>query len=88
MASGGFSPEILATSASDSSPTSFFYYLLVPTLLLWFTYWKLSRRRMIEMADKLPGPPGLPLVGNGLDFLGTPHGKFFLLIKSVQLQTR
>lgn len=52
------------------SPGSVFYFLLLPTILLWFLYWRLSRRHLYELADKLPGPKGLPIVGHLLDVLG------------------
>lgn len=57
--------------------TNMFFLLVVPALLLWYAYWRLSRRRMYELAEKLPGPPGLPIIGNALDFTGTPNGKSF-----------
>lgn len=53
-----------------------FYFLLVPALLLWFIYWRLSRRHMLELAEKIPGPPGLPLFGNALELVGTSHSVF------------
>lgn len=41
--------------------TAVFYSLLIPAILLWFTYWRLSRRRLYELAEKLPGPQGFLL---------------------------
>lgn len=36
---------------------------------------------MIELAEKIPGPEGLPFIGNALDFMsGTPSGKQFLVL--------
>ncbi|CAG9762995.1 unnamed protein product [Ceutorhynchus assimilis] len=58
------------------SPTNIFYFLLVPALALLYTYWKISRKHMIELADKIPGPPGLPLIGNALEFIGNPNDIF------------
>lgn len=52
------------------SPGSVFYFLLLPTILLWFLYWRLSRRHLYELAAKLPGPKGLPIVGHLFDVLG------------------
>ncbi|XP_050303110.1 cytochrome P450 4g15-like [Anthonomus grandis grandis] len=58
------------------SPTNMFYFLLVPALTLFYIYWKVSRRHMIELADKIPGPPGLPIIGNALEFIGSPNDIF------------
>lgn len=66
--------------------TNLFYFLLVPTLALWYTYWKLSRRHMLELAEKIPGPAGLPIIGNALEFTGTSAGKtsisYFINVKN------
>ncbi|KAF2882663.1 hypothetical protein ILUMI_23527 [Ignelater luminosus] len=51
-----------------------FYYLLIFALLLWYTYWRLSRKHLLELAAKLPGPKGWPIIGNALDFTGTSPG--------------
>ncbi|PNF41696.1 Cytochrome P450 4g15 [Cryptotermes secundus] len=53
-----------------TSATNTFYYLLIPALVLGFVYWKLQRRRFVDLANKLPGPRGYPIIGNAMDFLG------------------
>lgn len=63
-------------SSSFFSASSVFYMLLVPALVLWYTYWRMSRRHMIELAENIPGPAGLPLLGNALEFTGSPHKIF------------
>ncbi|XP_049864912.1 cytochrome P450 4g15 [Pectinophora gossypiella] len=57
-------------ASSTWAATSMFYMLLVPAMILWYTYWRMSRRHMYELADKLIGPKGLPLIGNALEFTG------------------
>lgn len=69
-----FAPDV-TTQSSIASPTNIFYFLLIPALVLWYTYWRISRRRMIELAKKLPGPNGFWLFGNALHFLGSSHSK-------------
>lgn len=65
--------ETTAAMADPSvSATNTFLYLLVPAVVLYFIYWKLQRRRFLELAEKIPGPKGYPIIGNGLDFLGNP----------------
>lgn len=61
---------------STWAATSLFYVLLVPALILWYAYWRMSRRHMYELAAKLHGPPGLPLLGNALEFTGGSHDIF------------
>ena len=76
------SADGVSANSNIVSPTNVFYFLLVPALLLWFIYWKLSRKHLYELASKLPGPTGLPLLGNALDFVGSSHSKFFSKTKN------
>ncbi|KAL4714471.1 hypothetical protein ACJJTC_017766 [Scirpophaga incertulas] len=61
--------------------SSLFYMLLLPALALWYAYWKMSRRHMYELAAKINGPPGLPLIGNALEFTGGSADIFKNLVK-------
>ncbi|XP_004529526.1 cytochrome P450 4g15 [Ceratitis capitata] len=63
------------------SPSSVFYFLLLPTFLLWLTYWRLSRRHLYQLADRLPGPKGLPIIGHLLDFFGPASSVFKTVIR-------
>lgn len=63
-------------NANIASPMNVFYFLLAPALLLWFIYWRISRQHMLKLAEKIPGPPGLPLLGNALELIGTSHCKY------------
>jgi hypothetical protein len=66
-----------ATVAEPSASANYtLFFLLIPALILYFVYWKLQRRRFVELADKLPGPKGLPIVGHGFSFLGSSLRKF------------
>lgn len=62
-------------SQQQASSMTVFFSLLFPALILWYVYWKLSRRHMYKLAEKIPGPPGLPIIGNALDLTGTSHSK-------------
>lgn len=62
-------------NTSQSPSSAIFFSLLVPALILWYIYWRLSRRRLYALAEKLPGPEGLPIIGNALDLTGTSHSK-------------
>lgn len=73
--SGQVAADVAAASGIVSA-SSVFYFLLVPALALWLTYWKLSRRHMVELAAKIPGPEGLPIIGNLLMFMGSSHSEF------------
>lgn len=67
---------VSADIAQSSASTAVFYSLLIPAAILWFVYWRLSRRHLYELAAKLPGPKGLPIIGNALDLTGSSHSKF------------
>ncbi|KAF2897676.1 hypothetical protein ILUMI_08493 [Ignelater luminosus] len=68
-------PEVAANTGLTSA-SSVFYFFLIPALLLWYTYWRVSRKHLLELAAKLPGPKGWPLIGNALDFAGSSPDVF------------
>lgn len=56
------------------------YILIHIALVALGTYalFRIYYRRKIELADKFPGPPALPVVGNALSYAGTtPEGIYF-----------
>lgn len=59
------------------SATAMFFYLLVPALALWYVYHRLSNKHLYELGNKLPGPPALPVIGNGLEFVGLSNHRIF-----------
>lgn len=69
------------TQSTSWAATSMFYMLLVPAIVLWYAYWRMSRRHMYEMAEKLDGPKGWPLIGNALEFTGGSHDMFNNIVK-------
>lgn len=60
----------LEVESAVASPTAVFLYLLVPALLLWYAYHRLSNKHLYDLGNKLPGPPALPIFGNALEFVG------------------
>lgn len=72
------STENVVAQSSTWAATSLFYALLVPAILLWYTYWRMSRRHLYELAEKIPGPKGLPIFGNALEFTGGSARKYLL----------
>ncbi|CAH0560444.1 unnamed protein product [Brassicogethes aeneus] len=58
------------TGAALATSSSSFYYLLIPALALWYVYWNVSRKRFYQLAEKIPGPKGYPLIGNALELVG------------------
>ncbi|XP_038213205.1 cytochrome P450 4g15 [Zerene cesonia] len=72
--------ETVAQSSTWAA-TNLFYVLLVPALILWYTYWRMSRRNLYELAEKITGPKGLPLIGNALEFTGGSAEIFQTMIK-------
>ena len=65
-----------AVAETSASGTITLFYLLFPVLILYFVYWKLQRRRFVELAEKIPGPTGYPIIGHGEFLLGSPLRKF------------
>ncbi|XP_060812651.1 cytochrome P450 4g15 [Bombus pascuorum] len=69
-------PEIVAGSMAAASATGFsattvFLSLFIPAVVLYLIYFRLSRQHMLKLAESLPGPPALPIIGNALDLLGS-----------------
>ncbi|XP_054269204.1 cytochrome P450 4g15-like [Macrosteles quadrilineatus] len=73
--------ESIVASASEEVPvvssTAMFFYLLIPTLMLWYVYHRISNRHMYELGNKIPGPPALPVFGNALEFIGASNHRVF-----------
>lgn len=65
-------PEV---PSSGLLTTSAFYYLIIPTLALWYMYWNMSRKHFNQLAEKIPGPVGYPIIGNAFEFVGKAPGK-------------
>ncbi|KAG5323942.1 C4G15 protein, partial [Acromyrmex heyeri] len=79
-------PEMIAGSSAAAasyglSSSAIFLSLLIPALILYYIYFRISRRHMIELAEKLPGPEGLPLIGNALMLLGSSDTIFRTLYR-------
>ncbi|KAL3266986.1 hypothetical protein HHI36_011134 [Cryptolaemus montrouzieri] len=72
---------LVGASPGIVSASNVFYFLLAPALILWYAYWKISRRHLEELASRIPGPAGLPILGNALEFMGTSHIIFSNLVK-------
>lgn len=58
------------------SVTNAFFYLLVPTVVLYYVYYRMGRKRLYELAAKIPGPDGYPLLGNAHEFVGSSNTIF------------
>lgn len=69
---GSMAGAAVAAGASGFSATSVFFTLLLPALVLYYIYFRVSRRHMLELAEKIPGPKGFPLLGNALELMGSP----------------
>lgn len=68
------SPEVDQINSGILSPSSVFYFLLLPALALWYTYWYMSRRHLIKLATKIPGPVGYPIIGSAYLLQGSANG--------------
>ncbi|CAH1400030.1 unnamed protein product [Nezara viridula] len=73
------------TDWTSDLQTVAFFAAVVP--LLYYVYWRIANRRLLQLAAKIPGPPGLPLLGNLLEFTGSPTEIFEKLVeKSYQYE--
>lgn len=41
--------------------------VLISLVITYIILYKLKRERLVRLIDKLPGPPGLPLIGNAIE---------------------
>lgn len=48
--------------------------LIVASAVLLWAYFRMKTHRLLEMAEKIPGPKALPIIGNALEFGTTPKG--------------
>jgi hypothetical protein len=67
-------------SSATFNATALLLGLLLPVLGLWYSYYWLSRRRLYELAEKIPGPPGTPFIGNLFEFLGGPDRQYYFYL--------
>lgn len=69
--------EFLEGSETKVSSSTTFYILLTTTIVLWFVHWWKQQSHIFKLGNSLPGPSGIPFLGNALIALGrTPNGKF------------
>lgn len=68
----GFKQPVFKTSSVNV--TSVLSTLSVLFLVFYVALYKWRRRRLEKLASQLPGPPALPIIGNGLEFIGDPTG--------------
>lgn len=50
-------------------------YAIISFLVVLWCHFKWNRRHFEKLAAKLGGPPAYPIVGTGLEFVGTPQRK-------------
>jgi cytochrome P450 family 4 len=50
-------------------------YVVISFLVVLWCHYKWTRRRFENLAAKMTGPPAYPIIGSGLEFVGTPQRK-------------
>ncbi|XP_050528841.1 cytochrome P450 4g15-like [Daktulosphaira vitifoliae] len=72
----------MATSVEGVNPIfmvsafNLFFYLLTPAIVLWYIYFRMSRKQLYQLASRIQGPEGLPFIGSAIEFLRDPHNIF------------
>ncbi|CAH0389544.1 unnamed protein product [Bemisia tabaci] len=59
-----------------SSMSGALVWLSATALVLWYFYFRLTRRRLYELAAKIPGFEGFPLIGSAHVLVGNPNAMF------------
>lgn len=57
------------------SQTELIGYGMISFLVVLWCHYKWTRRRFESLAAKMTGPPAYPIIGAGLEFVGTPQRK-------------
>ena len=58
-----------------TSVTEVLFATMLASLACFIIVYKWKRRKLEKLAEQFPGPPALPIIGNALEFLGSPEGK-------------
>ena len=70
METNNFRATVIYTSV-----TEVLFAAMLVSLACFIIVYKWQRRELEKMAEQFPGPPALPIIGNALEFLGSPEGK-------------
>lgn len=54
-------------------------YGVISFLVVLWCHYKWSRRHFEKLAAKMTGPPAYPIIGTGLQFIGTPQRKRIII---------
>ena len=83
--------ELFEGSEPKVSSSATFYILLTTTLVLWFVHWWRQQSHFFKLGNSIPGPSGLPFLGNALIALGrTPNGEFvffYFIVLNVHIKS-
>ncbi|XP_046744960.1 cytochrome P450 4c3 [Diprion similis] len=60
------------------------FLVLILTVIGWLVIWYRSRRRMVKLIEKIPGPLALPLLGNVIE-LNVDHDELFQRLMGMRL---
>lgn len=64
-----------STGGLRMTSTELTAYGIISFIVVLWCHYKWNRRHFERLASKLTGPPAYPIIGAGLEFVGTPQRK-------------
>lgn len=87
----GLFQELIFLLKNHKNTNNFLFQIMIwsalPVIIIsvvWL-YWRYKNRRLLAMAETIPGPPALPFLGNALKFMCQPEGKLLEISSTYML---
>ncbi|KAF0760023.1 cytochrome P450 4C1-like [Aphis craccivora] len=74
-----------ATGGLRMTSTELTAYAVISFIVVLWCHYKWNRRHFERVASKMTGPPSYPIIGSGLEFIGTPQQVMERIIKLFEI---